>query len=179
MPVLSTDIQFKLSITTATTGNAVGQPDPNASLGKFLSTSIVPTGLHGLFPAVTGPQNAASTTDYRCIFVRNANTSGTMVSGIIFISGETPGGTNVYLGVDPFAATTGTSTIAQAVTVADVNSAPTGVSFYNPQVYSTGVYIGDIPPLYCKGLWIRRNALNTGAVNNDGFTLVIQSDTTA
>ena len=39
MPISSTDLLFKYSVTTGSAGNSVSQGNPNASIGKYISTT--------------------------------------------------------------------------------------------------------------------------------------------
>lgn len=178
MPISQNDLVFRLSQPTANSGFWFDQTDPNLSLGYYMASAIMATGLNGLFDDVTGAENAAQNQEYRCVFIHNINTSGTLTSGIIFISGEVAGGANLYLGVDPFPASTGRATTQQAVSGVNEDTSPTGVDFYNPLTYATGLAIGNIAPLFCKAIWCRRDPLNGPAVNSDGSYIVIQGDST-
>ena len=51
MAIVTGDILWKLSIKTGSAGNSLAQTDPNASLGKYISTSAWAGGtLHDLNP---------------------------------------------------------------------------------------------------------------------------------
>lgn len=76
MPIAASDIKLRLSVPTGTVGGGSAQPLPNASLGKFISTTdISGTPLNNLYDDVSGDENAAGTIDYRCMFVYNAHAS--------------------------------------------------------------------------------------------------------
>ena len=88
MPIASSDILFKLSVTTGSAGNSTAQGDPNASLGKYISTTqITDNSANNLFDDVSGDENAASTVDYRCFFVHNNHGSLTLQSPKVWLSG--------------------------------------------------------------------------------------------
>ena len=55
MPIASTDILYKLSVTAGAAGNATAQATPANSFGKYISTTqIVNNTLDNLFDDVTG-----------------------------------------------------------------------------------------------------------------------------
>lgn len=181
MPIVTTDILIKLSITTGTAGNQAAQPDPNASLGKYISTTqLVDATLDNLFNDITGDQNAASQIDYRCVFVHNNHATLTWLAPMAWISADVAGGAVVAIAVDNIAASAIGSAAAQAATIATATTAPTGVgAFSAPTTKATGLAVGDMGPGQCRAIWVRRTAQNTAALNNDGFTLRVEGDTTA
>lgn len=179
MPVLNSDILFKLSVTTGTSGNSLPQGNVNNSLGRFISTTqIVNSTINNLFDNISGDENASSGVDYRCFFVHNSNSSGTLYSTVIWTSGQVAGGASFDLGLDP-SGNTAIGSSNQAVTIAAETVAPVGVTFSNPVSKSGGLSIGDLSPNQCRAVWIRRTAANTSAVNNDGGTLRISGDSDA
>lgn len=180
MPIQSTDLLFKYSVTSGSAGNSTAQADPNAALGKYISTTQWTGGtLNDLFSDITGDQNANQQVDYRCIFIHNNHGSLTLLSPKLWIASEVAGGANIALGVDPTAASSIGSGSVQAVTVANSLTAPAGVTFSSPTSKSTGLSLGDIPAGQCKGFWFRRTATNSAALNNDGVTIQVEGDTTA
>ena len=180
MPIQSTDLLFKYSVTTGAAGNSTAQANPNASLGKYISTTQWTGGtLNDLFDDITGDENANSQVDYRCIFIHNNHGSLTLLSPVLWIASEVSGGANTALGVDTTAASSIGSSSAQALTIANTLTAPSGVSFSSPTSKSTGLALGDIPAGQCKAFWFRRTATNSSALNNDGVTIQIEGDTTA
>lgn len=89
MPITTSDLHFRLSIKTGSAGNSLAQSDPNAALGKYVSTTdIVDATLNNLFDDISGDENAASTIDYRCFFVYNAHGSLTLQSPKVWLSGK-------------------------------------------------------------------------------------------
>jgi hypothetical protein len=89
VPITSSDLKLKLSIKTGSAGNSQAQGDPNASLGKYISTTeITDATLDNLFDDVSGDENAAGTVEYRCLFVHNAHASLTLQSPKVWLSGK-------------------------------------------------------------------------------------------
>lgn len=180
MPIVSTDIIFKLSTTAGTAGNSNTQPNVNQSLGGFISTSAIASGsLNNLFDNISGAENAASQSDYRCIFIHNAHPTLTLQATVAWLSAEVPGGADAYIGVDPAPASVIANVGSQAGIIADEISPPAGTTFSNPTTKSEGVTIGDLPPGQCRALWIKRSANNSTALASDGVTIRVEGDTAA
>jgi hypothetical protein len=180
MAITASDILFKLSIVTGSAGNSAAQPDPNASLGKYISTTALTTSANGMFDNISGAENAASTVDYRCIFVHNAHGSLAYQNAVVYISAETAGGASVALATDNIAASAIGSASAQAALIASETSAPSGVSaFSSPTTAGTGLSLGTINAGFCKAVWVKRTAANSAALDSDGFTLGVSGDTAA
>ena len=153
---------------------------PGASLGKYISTStIADATLNALFDDISGAENAASTVDYRCVFIHNSNAANALQNAVIWLSAEVAGGASIAIGVDPTAASAIGSASAQAVTIASETTAPAGVSFSSPTTAGTGLSLGTIPSGQCKAVWFRRTAANSAALNSDGVTWSVQGDTGA
>lgn len=180
MAIASTDIQFYLSTTAGSAGFTTAQANPNSSLGKYVSTTAVSaTTLNNLFDDISGSENAASTVDYRCIFVLNNHASLTLQSAVVYISSETAGGANTAIATDNIAVAAKGSATAQAATIANETTAPTGISAFSaPTTAGTGLALGNIGPGQVKAVWIRRSATASGA-QADGFVLGVSGDTAA
>lgn len=89
MPIVSADIEFRLSTTAGSAGDSTAQADPNASLGKYVSTTeLVDDTLSNLFDPISGDENAALTVDYRCLFVYNAHATLSWQSPKVWLSGR-------------------------------------------------------------------------------------------
>lgn len=176
MPITSTDLLVKYSVTAGTAGNQ-NAGTAAGSLGKYISTTQ-PTDntLNNLFDNISGDENANGIVDYRCIFVHNAHASLTWQSPVVWLLSEVAGGANISIGVDPTAASAIGSAGAQAVQVANETTAPAGVSFSAPITQGTALALGDIAPGQCKAIWIKRTATNSVALSNDGVTLRFQGN---
>lgn len=179
MAITATDILFRLSVTTGP-GNSTAQSDVNLSLGEFLSTTaITDATLNNLFDNVTGDENAASDVEYRCIFVFNNHATLTWQTVVCWLSAEVSGGANAAIGIDTTAASANNSAVAQALEVVNEGTAPSGVTFSSPTTKATGLSIGDLTAGQVRGIWVRRSATNSAALDNDGVTVRCEGDTAA
>lgn len=174
--IVGSDILYKYSVAAAagntTAGTAAG------ALGDQISTTQVPDAtLNALFDDISGAENAASTIDYRCIFVHNNNGANSYQNAVAWLSAEVAGGASIAIGVDPTAASAIAFGSAQAVTIANETTAPAGVTFTSPTTSGAGISLGSIPSGQCRAIWVRRTAANSAALSNDGVTLSVQGDT--
>lgn len=174
----STDIVIRLSV-----GAAAGDTTASsgaASLGDQVSTTVASTAVNGLFDVITGAENAASTVDYRCVFILNNHATLTAYSVKVYLASEVSGGASTAIALDNIAISAKTSGSAQAATIATETTTPTGVgAFSSPTTDSGGLSVGDLAPGQVKGIWIRRTAANTGPVAADGVSLAWALDTAA
>lgn len=174
--IVPSDILFKYSTTAGSAGNS-GTGSAVGSLGKYISTTVIPDAtVNAVFDDVSGAENAASTIDYRCVFVHNSNASNPLENAVVYLT-NVLGGTDVAVGVDTTAASVIGATGAQALQVANETTAPAGVTFSAPSTAITGLALGTIPVGQCKAFWVRRTATNSAALSNDGTTLSVQGDT--
>lgn len=175
--IVPSDILFKYSTTAGSAGNS-GTGSASSSLGKYISTVTVPDAtLNAVFDDVSGAENAASTVDYRCIFVHNSNAANSLENAVVWLSAEVSGGAAVAVGADTTATSAIGSASAQALTIASETTAPAGVTFSSPTSSGTGISLGTIPVGQCKAFWIRRTASNSPALSGDGVTLSVTGDT--
>lgn len=176
--IVAGEIIFRYSVKTGAAGNSTAG-SAAGSLGKYISTTAWAGGaLNDLFDGVTGAENAASTVDYRGLFVYNSNAANALQSAVVYISAETAGGASVALASDNIAASALGAAGAQEAEIATETTAPTGVSaFSSPTTIATGVALGSVPATQVKGFWVRRTAANTAALSNDGATVAITGDT--
>jgi len=175
--IVSGDILFKYSIAAAA-GNTTASA-PATSLGDQISTTQWAGGaLNDLFDDISGAENAASTVDYRCIFIHNNNGANIFQNVVIYLSAEVAGGASIAIATDNIAASAIASGSAQAAAIANETTAPTGVSaFSSPTTAGAGLSMGNIGVGQCKAFWIRRTAANTSALSNDGVTIAVAGDT--
>lgn len=171
------EILFKYSVVAAA-GNTTAS-SAAAALGDQISTTAWAGGsLNDLFDNISGAENAASTVDYRCIFVHNSNASNVFENAVVYLSAETAGGASIAVAVDGTAASAIASASAQAVTIANETTAPTGTGgFSSPTTAGTGLALGNIGIGQCKAFWVRRTAANTAALSSDGVTIAVTGDT--
>lgn len=180
MAITSTDIVFRLSTTSGAAGDTTAQGSPNASLGKYVSTTVMSAGSNTLYDNISGAENAASTVDYRCVFVLNNHATLTLQNAVVYMSAEVAGGAGVAIATDNVAASAKGSSSAQAAQVASETTAPTSVSaFSSPTTAGTGLSLGNIGPGQVKAFWVRRTAANTTALTSDGVTFAVAGDTDA
>lgn len=174
--IVGSDILTKYSVVAAA-GNTTAS-GASTSLGDQISTTAWAGGsVNDLFDNISGAENAASTVDYRCIFVHNNNGANTYENVVAYLSAEVAGGASIAIGVDPTAASAIASASAQAVTIANETTAPAGVTFSSPTTIGAGISLGNIPSGQCRAIWFRRTAANTSALSADGVTLAISGDT--
>jgi hypothetical protein len=178
--ITSAEILLKYSVKTGTAGNSTAGT-PTGSLGTWVSTTVWPGGSpNDLFDDITGGENAASTVDYRCVFVHNSNSANALQNAVVYISSEVAGGANIALAADTTAASTLGASTAQALT-ATTETAPgasvTGLAYSAPTTAATGISLGTIPSGQVKAFWVRRSATNSAALSNDGATIAIAGDT--
>lgn len=181
MPIVSTDIIYRLSTTAGTAGNTVVAGAPGTSLGKYMSTSSILDGVtDNVFPDITGDENAASNIDYQCVFVYNSNATLTLQNAVIWLAAEIVGGANVAIALDSVGAVAAGSTAAQATTITGKNVTPSPVGvFSSPTTKAAGLLIGNLNPGQVYAVWIRRSATNSPSQSSDGVTLRIEGDTVA
>lgn len=162
MPIISTDIQYRLS------GGAANS-NANASLGGAKSSVAVPS---GLFDDVTSPESAAGDVEYRCIYVHNNHGSLALQNAVIWISTNT-NGNRVALGVGS-SAVNGTEQ-----TVANEDTAPASVAFSQPGSKGAGLALGNIPAGQHRAVWVRRTIAASSSASNDAYQLRVEGDTAA
>ncbi|GAA1712311.1 hypothetical protein GCM10009765_71780 [Fodinicola feengrottensis] len=180
MAISSSDLLYKTSTTAGSAGNTNTQTVAGSSLGKYVSTSSITTAtLNNLFPDVTGDENSASNVDYQCMFIHNNHATLTLTSPKAWQSAETSGGVDCAIGLDPAGVTAKGSSSAQAATIANKNTAPSGVTFSGPTTKSGGLSIADIPAGSVAAIWVRRTASNQAALDNDSVTVRVEGDTSA
>jgi hypothetical protein len=141
--------------------------NPSASLGGAISQYEVIGSLHSLFDWVTGPEAAAGSINYRCIYVRNINTTTALENTELWLV-DSVGGASISVGVE-----------ASPPLVANESTAPSGVIFSSPTQESP-LQIGTIAPEGYTGIWLKREILpNTSPLANDSVLISIRGDSFA
>lgn len=168
MPLISGDFVTRLS---GGSGNSSG----NASLGGAKSSNAAPSTVDQLFDGVSSTEATNGDVEYRCVYLHNANASSTMLSAVVWISGNTPSAnTTLDIGVGT-AAVNGTEQ-----TIANESTAPTSVTFSAPSSQGAGLALGDIPAGQHKAVWLRRTVTSgAGASANDTVELSFAADYTS
>jgi hypothetical protein len=179
MAITASDIVFRYSTTSGSAGDTTAGTAAG-SLGKYVSTTAWAGGGADLFDAVTGTENAASESEYRCVFVLNNHATLTLTSAVAYVSAETAGGAVVAIATDNIGPVAKGSSSAQAAQIANEDTGPSSVSaFSTPTTDGTGLSLGSIAPGEVKAIWVRRTTANTAALDTDGFTLAVAGDTAA
>lgn len=173
MPIASADIQYRLSVAAAAGDTTAGTPA--TSLGDQVSTTQVTAATIGnLFDDVSGAEASAGDVEYRCIFVLNNHATLTLQNATVTVNSETAGGGSIDIALDNIAISAKGAASAQAATIADENTAPSGVGAFGKGPLS----IGNLAPGQVKGVWVRRTvAASTGALDPDGAILRVTGDT--
>lgn len=178
MAIASTDIKYRLTITSGASGESAAQGNVNASLGKYASTTdIVDASANNLFDNISGDENAASTVDYRAFAVLNKHGSLTWQAPKVWISSEVAGGASVAIGLDPVGVVASTAILGTSI--GTETTAPGSVSFSAPTTKTGGLSVADVPAGSGFIVWVRRTAANTTAVDSDGATFRAEGDTAA
>lgn len=164
MAIASTDIVFRLS-------GGAANATPLTSIGG--EKSSVAAGAT-IFDGVSSAESSAGDIEYRCVYVHNAHATLALTAPVVWIATNTPSpGTSIDVGV-------GTSAVnATEQTVANENTAPTGVTFSAAATQGAGVALGDIPAGQSRAIWIRRTVTAGAAAYADGFTVRATGTTAA
>ena len=164
MPIISTDIKYRLS-------GGVSNTDPALSLGGVKSTTDMPT---SLLDNVTSAEALAGDTEYRAFYVHNNHGTLTLEAAKVWIQANTPSGdTTLEIGL-------GTSAVnANEQTVADESTAPSGVSFSAAGTEGAAITLGNIPAGQHRAVWVKRIVTAAAAASNDTATLRVKGDTAA
>ena len=146
----------------------------NASLGGAKSSTLWTGGtLHDLFDVVSGDENAASDVEYRCVYFENGHATLATSAGKLWIQSQVSGGAALAIGLDPAGKN------ATAATAADENTAPAGVTFSAPTDKASGLTMPDLSAGDYIGVWFRRTAANSAALDADGATVRFAFDSPA
>jgi hypothetical protein len=172
MAIVGSDIVKRYSVAAAAGDTTAGAAA--TSLGDQISTTaITDNAFNTIFPDVTGDEAAAGVVKYRCVFILNNHATLTLTGPEVSLQSQAAGGATIAIGVDTTAVSAKGSGSAQALTVANENTAPSGVTF------GTGpVALGDLAPGQVKAVWIRQT-VTAGATGlaSDDLVLLVDGDT--
>lgn len=163
MPIISTEMILRMS-------GGASNTTPGNSLGGVISSTAVP--VTTIFDAVASSESAAGSVEYRCVYVRNNNTTLTLSNARVWLSVVSTNAKATHaIGV-------GTSAVnGTEQTVANETTAPSGITFASPTVIGDAIAIGDLPPTQHRAIWIRRTVpAGTTPSGSDGFTINISGD---
>lgn len=144
--------------------------------GAITGTEITDNTTHNIWDVVSSAESSAGDTEYRCIYVKNTNSSLTLQGAKVWIATNTPStDTSVEIGLGS-SAVNGTEQ-----TVANEYTAPVGgVTFSTAAGEGNALTIGDIPATQHKAIWIKRIVNSSaGAYNDDNYVLSYSGDTAA
>lgn len=162
MPIISTDIQYRLS-------GGGSNTDAAASLGGVISSTAAPS---GIFDNVSSVEATAGDVEYRCVYIRNGHGSLSLTTAVVWIQANTPSAqTTVDIGLGT-AAISGTEQ-----TIANEGTAPTGITWSAAATEGAALAIGDLAAGATRSVWLRRTVTAGAAAASDTFTLRAKGDT--
>lgn len=166
MSVVQADMKLRYSTASGSAGlTTAGTRD--TSLGKYVSTTDVTAPPNAIWDDVQSAEASAGDTEYRCIFVYNSNSTDTALNVQVTLSAEVTGGGTTTVAVDNIAAGAANGAGALSATVANENTAPTGVG-----TFGSSATIGTLGPGQARAVWFKRVVgAATAAMTNDGFTV--------
>lgn len=142
MPITPAQIELRMSGGASNTAAV-------SSLGGAKSSTGFTTAAFNIFDTVSGTESGTGDTEYRCVYVHNANPSLTAQNTVIWFTANTAGNW-LALGA-------GTSAInGTEQTVSDENTSPAGITFTQPASAGAAVSLGSIPAGQHKAVWFRR-----------------------
>jgi hypothetical protein len=175
MSVIGTDMLLKFSVAAAA-GNTTGGTAAT-SLGDQVSTTQITTATIGnLFDDVSAAEATAGDVEYRCVFVHNNHATDTAINVQISVQSEVALGASVALALDNIGVTAVGSATAQALTIANESTAPSGGAGIG--AFGAGpLTIGNMGPGTVAAVWVRRTVgAATAALASDGATLRIAGE---
>jgi hypothetical protein len=167
MPIVAADIKEYRSTFSASGVDSLG--------GAITATEVTDNTTHNIWDVVSSAESSAGDTEYRCIYVKNTHGSLTLQSAKVWIQTQTPSAdTSVEIGL-------GTSAVnGTEQTVANENTAPSGVTFSTAANEGAALSIGNIPNGQHKAIWIKRIVGSSAtAANDDSYVLSYAGDTAA
>lgn len=164
MPIVSTDINFRMSGGAANT-------NPALSLGGVKSGTAYPA---ALFDDVSAAESQAGDQEYRAFYVHNNHASLTLTNAVIWLGAQSLGpGHAIALGVG--------SSVVNGIeqTVANESTAPASVAFTSPTTQGTAIALGSIPAGQHRAVWQRRVVTAGSSASANSFTPRVYGETAA
>jgi hypothetical protein len=151
MAIIAANLAFYL------TGGA-GNANPAASLGGVISsTAFTDNTLQNLFANVTPAEALAGSIKYRALSFKNL-AAETAYAAVLYLSQETTSpDTTVAIAFD----SVGTQSVANE------DTAPTGLSFSTPLSLAAGIALGDVAASGVRRIWFRRTVSAGAAQASD------------
>jgi hypothetical protein len=148
--------------------------DPTAALGGAISSHEVGSAIDNIFADVDSAQALAGSTKYRCIYFKNTDSDATgLYNPYLWINQVMSGADAIAIGLDAGGKN------ATAVTIANENTAPAGVSFTAPTTKAGGLALPTSPYVQNDyiAIWIRRVVPSSCASSaNDNGSIRIEGD---
>lgn len=164
MTATAADIVQRFSVSSAVAGDSTTAKDGR---GKYMSQTVAGSTKDTVFDTITQAENAALQVDYRCVFIANVNATDS-ITAVSLALAQVSGGANTSYGLDPTGVTPMDSVPVQAVTIANLATAPAGVTF------TTGALaVPLLGPRQCFAVWVKRAATGSGAVSSDGCDITV------
>lgn len=168
MPITSPDLVYRRS-------GGASNTSPAAMLGGAMSTvsgGIITSGTaNDVWDDVSAPEAAAGDTEYRGIYLVNAHGSLTLQSSGAWIDSLTASpDTEFDIGL-------GGAVDATLATIANENTAPSGVTFTRPTSKGSWLSIGNVAAGSKQGLWERRTVTASAAAASDTGSIRWEGDT--
>jgi len=164
MPVAAADLEWRYTIPSAAAGDTDAQPDPDDSLGGWISTTEIVDNIAGNgFDDGTLAENAAMDVEYRAWARVNTHATDTWIGVRVFIDSESVDPDHA-IGLDPTGVVAADSGTQQGAIIATEGDAPAGVTFSTVYDFTNGLVIGDVGPGEGFVLWVRRSLVGGSAV---------------
>lgn len=167
MPIVAADIKEYRSTFSASGIDSLG--------GAITATEITDNTTHNIWDVVSSAESSSGDTEYRCIYVKNTHASLTLQAAKIWINTNTPSAdTAVRIAL-------GTSAVnGTEQTIANENTAPSGVTWSTAANEGAALSIGNIPNGQHKAIWIERVVNSSAAAaTDDSYVLSYAGDTAA
>ena len=169
MPIVGTDIVYRLSGGAANTA-------PASSLGGARSTAgggIITSGVaNNLWDDVSGDESALGDTEYRGIYVLNNHGTLVLQNTKLWIDSLTSSANTEF-----DIALAGEGLNGTMETVANESTAPVGETFTRPTTKAGGLTMGNIPAGQHYGFWIKRTVDVGAAAASDSGSVRVEGDT--
>lgn len=175
MSVTASDMLLMFSVSAAAGDTTAGTAA--TSLGDQVSTTQITTAtMDNLFDDVSSSEASSGDTEYRCVFVKNNHATDTAFNVQLIVQSEISGGASITVAVDNIGVTAKGSGSAQALTVANENTAPSGGAGVGTFGSSANA-AASMGPGTVQGFWVKRLvSASTAALAGDGATLRIGGD---
>jgi hypothetical protein len=172
MSVLAADMKLRYTTASGAAGlTTAGTRD--TSLGKYASTTDVTAPPNAFFDDVQSAEASAGDTEYRCIIVYNSHATDSALNVVVKLTGEVAGGGATTTALDNIATAAANGASALSATVANENTAPTGVGTFD----TSDKTIGTLAAGQGKAFWLKRTVgAATGPLVGDGFTITVGGD---